>query len=95
MLIVELKKEDEVLAKEISRNCEEVISYNEIVNFDGSALIQIVIPLATVLSPLIIKYIENQKVTIKFDGVEISAPKKEIPNILKTINEQRLKIEEK
>ncbi len=58
-------------------------------------LIQIGIPLATVLSPIIIKYIEYQQITIKFDGIEISAPKKDIPNILKTINEQRIESSQK
>lgn len=89
MITLEIKKEDEVLAKEICKNCEKIISYEDIVKFDGNTIIQIVIPLATVLSPIILKYIETSKVIIKFDGVEISAPKKDIYNILKTINEQR------
>lgn len=89
MVTLELKKEDESLAKEIYAICKDISSYNEISSFDGTMIIQIVLPLATVLSPVFIKYLENRKVTVKFDGIEISANKKDIPGILETIQKQR------
>ena len=78
MITLELNENDRLLAEEIYEKCKAVASYNLISNFDGNMLIQIILPLATVLSPVFLKYLENQKVTVKFDGIEISAPKKDI-----------------
>jgi hypothetical protein len=89
MITLEIKKCDEDLAKEIYNKCRANSSYNEMSGFDGNMLIQIVLPLATVLSPVLLKYIENKKVTVKFDGIEITANKKDIPQILETIQKQR------
>lgn len=95
MITLELKENDRLLADEIYENCKAVASYNLISNFDGNMLIQIVLPLATVLSPVFLKYLENQKVTVKFDGIEISAPKKDVQNILRMIQNNRAKDGEK
>jgi hypothetical protein len=44
---------------------------------DGAAILQVAVPLVSIVAPLVAhtlqKYFEDNRVTIKYDGVEISA----------------------
>lgn len=66
----------------------------EVDSLDGNDFTQIVIPLVSIVIPLVTqliqKYINDNRVTIKFDGVEVSALGYEkAMNLLNKVLEQR------
>jgi len=75
MLIFEVMQEDSNLlsALILSLGTENY----EVDSFDGNDIMQVLVPLASILAPvasqIIQKYFDNNRITIKFDGVEISA----------------------
>ena len=88
MFTVELKKEKECLLEELLRefpDCEKI----EVSSFGADTLIQVVIPvtaiLAPVISPIIVKMLEDKKVTAKFDGIEVSGDYKKVQALIKDI----------
>jgi hypothetical protein len=95
VLSLELPNTEVELIKEMSEAFQGNYIEIESNSIDGSWLVQFLIPLAVVLSPLISqivqKVIENERVTIKYDGVEIQAPGKR--NALE-IYEKLVKIKE-
>lgn len=75
MLIFEVLQEDSDLLSELTSLLD--IENYEVDSLDGNDIIQVLVPLASILAPVISqtiqKYFDNNRITIKFDGVEISA----------------------
>lgn len=93
MLIFEIAPEDIKIKEDILKSIPnaQVLSVD---SFDGSDFIQVIIPLVSVIMPIastvIQKYFDDNRVTIKFDGVEISAlGYDKAMKILKEVIEQR------
>lgn len=76
MIIIEAQQSDKDIINDIvtSFSNEGVIKVDSLGSND---IIQILIPLASITAPVFAqmwqKYIENQRVILKYDGVEISA----------------------
>ena len=76
MIIIEVQQSDKDIINDIvtSFSNEGVIKVDSLGSND---IIQILIPLASITAPVFAqmwqKYIENQRVILKYDGVEISA----------------------
>ena len=76
MLIIEVQQSDKDIINDIvtSFSNEGVIKVDSLGSND---IIQILIPLVSITTPVFAqmwqKYIENQRVILKYDGVEISA----------------------
>lgn len=93
MLIFEILEEDSDLAKEVKEAFEgsEELSIDSL---DGNDIIQIMVPLASIISTqaavVLQKYFSDKRVTIKYDGIEISAMGYDkAMEILKKIQDQR------
>lgn len=99
MLIVEVQQSDKDIIDDIVTSIpnEGVIRVDSLGSND---IIQILIPLVSITVPvfsqLLQKYIDNQRVTIKYDGVEISAKSEEqAMELLEKLKERKDEIAEK
>lgn len=93
MLIVEVLEDDLDLANEV-REAFEGSEELRIDSLDGNDIIQIMVPLVSIISTqaavVLQKYFSDNRVTIKYDGIEISAMGYDkAMEILKKIQEQR------
>ena len=76
MIIIEVQQSDKDIINDIATSFpnEGVIKVDSLGSND---IIQILIPLASITAPIFAqiwqKYSDNQRVTVKYDGVEISA----------------------
>ncbi len=99
MLIVEVQQSDKDIIDDIITSVpnEGVIKVDSLGSND---IIQILIPLVSITVPvfsqLLQKYMDNQRVTIKYDGVEISAKSAEqAMELLEKLKERKAEIAEK
>lgn len=99
MLIVEVQQSDKDIIDDIVTSIpnEGVIRVDSLSSND---IIQILIPLVSITVPvfsqLLQKYMDNQRVTIKYDGVEISAKSEEqAMELLEKLKERKDEIAEK
>lgn len=98
MIIVEVQQSDKDIIDDIITSIpnEGVIKVDSLGSND---IIQILIPLVSITVPvfsqLLQKYIDNQRVTIKYDGVEISAKSAEqAMELLEKLKERKAEIAE-
>ena len=92
MLVFEVLQEDAGLLSELIPFANE--ETYQIDSLGGNDIVQVLVPLASVLAPVISqivqKYFDNNRITIKFDGVEISAMGYEkAMKLLKEVSEQQ------
>ncbi|MDE7199349.1 MAG: hypothetical protein K2O15_10760 [Lachnospiraceae bacterium] len=99
MIIVEVQQSDKDIIDDIITSVpnEGVIKVDSLGSND---IIQILIPLVSITVPvfsqLLQKYMDNQRVTIKYDGVEISAKSAEqAMKLLEKLKERKAEIAEK
>ncbi|MDE6602570.1 MAG: hypothetical protein K2K90_10520 [Lachnospiraceae bacterium] len=99
MIIVEVQQSDKDIIDDIITSVpnEGVIKVDSLGSND---IIQILIPLVSITVPvfsqLLQKYMDNQRVTIKYDGVEISAKSAEqAMELLEKLKERKAEIAEK
>ncbi len=99
MLIIEVQQSDKDIIEDIVTSIpnEGMIKVDSLGSND---IIQILIPLVSITVPvfsqLLQKYIDNQRVSIKYDGVEISAKSAEQAiELLEKLNERKAEITEK
>ena len=99
MIIVEVQQSDKDIIDDIITSVpnEGVI---KVVSLGSNDIIQILIPLVSITVPvfsqLLQKYMDNQRVTIKYDGVEISAKSAEqAMELLEKLKERKAEIAEK
>ena len=76
MLIFEILQNEKEIIEDISgmvKNSKQAI----VDSFDGQDIVQIIVPALSIVAPLVFqtiqKYFDNDKVTIKMNGIEISA----------------------
>lgn len=76
MVIIEVQQSDKAIIDEIVTSFPN----NGVIQVDSLSsndIIQIMIPLVSITAPVFAqiwqKYVDNQRVTVKYDGVEISA----------------------
>ena len=99
MILVEVQQSDKDIIDDIITSVpnEGVIKVDSLGSND---IIQILIPLVSITVPvfsqLLQKYMDNQRVTIKYDGVEISAKSAEqAMELLEKLKERKAEIAEK
>ena len=92
MLLLELNREHMSILEEFDKEfpmSEKV----EISSFGADTVIQVLIPLAAILapvvSPVIIKLVEDKRVTAKFDGIELSGDYRKVQTLIKDIQSFR------
>lgn len=78
MLVFEIACDAWEIKEEIESSfAHEIVRISDIDSLDGNDFMQILVPLASVIMPIISqiiqKYLDNDRVTIKYDGIEISA----------------------
>ena len=99
MIIVEVKQSYKDIIDEIitSDPNEGVIKVDAmVINYNIQILIPLVSITVPVFSQLLQKYMDNQRVTIKYDGVEISAKSAEqAMELLEKLKERKAEIAEK
>ena len=76
MLVFEVLQDDKELIEEILQ-VFSVETTNEIDSLAGDDIIQILVPLTSIVAPLaaqvLQKFFDDNRVTIKYDGIEVSA----------------------
>jgi hypothetical protein len=76
MLVFEITQDENILIDEIKNSIPD-ITINPVDSISGDDIVQILVPLAAIIAPVtaqtIQKYFSDNRVTIKFDGVEVSA----------------------
>jgi hypothetical protein len=80
MIIFEVEKNDAILCNEIRNTFGDNAIEASVDALDGYDIVQFIVPLAIVINPSITKisnaiqsYFQENKITIKYDGIEISA----------------------
>lgn len=92
MLIIEVQKNNTQIIGELKQeflDCEIV----DLDSFNADSIIQIIIPLAAILapviSPIIMKVLTDSTITVKYDGIELSGDYKKVKAMLKEIEIKR------
>lgn len=76
MIIIEVQQSDKDIIDDIVTSFPNAVVI-KVDSLDSNDIIQILIPLVSITAPIFAqiwqKYSDNQRVTVKYDGVEISA----------------------
>jgi len=85
------KKTNATITKQIATELPD-IDMVEVNSFDTDTMVQVLIPLAAILapviSPIIIKLIRDKNVTIKFDGIEASGRFNEVRELIEMVRKK-------
>lgn len=92
VVVFEFLKEDQYSAQELKNAYEGALIAN-INSLSGNDIVQVIIPLTTLLatlSPIVIKLIESKTCTIKYDGIEVTnlSPDKAL-DVIKRIEDMK------
>ena len=89
MVIIEIAKSNTDVIEELENIFHEY-EYFEENSFLGNELISFVVPIATALaaSPVLIKWIESDKLTIKYNHIEITGKSKQVLKALQELQKK-------
>jgi len=92
MLCIEVKKSNKAFIDDLKKEFADSIT-SEVNSFGSDSIVQIIIPLAAILAPviapIIMKALTDRTITVKYDGIEISGDHKRVKTMIEEIESKR------